>query len=690
MTNVKTLLRQALNNPTAEFREGQKDAIRAVVQPPHRALVVQATGWGKSIVYFIATRMLRDQGKGPTLVVSPLLSLMRDQVRAAQRLGLRAEQYSSHNRDAWPEIDAMLRSSALDVLFVAPERLASDDFRGLVGSSSLSNLGMMVIDEAHCISDWGHDFRPDYQRLVGLIRMLPPQTSVLATTATANERVVEDVTEQIGQGMVVLRGPLARPSLRLQVIDGRDSAERLSWLADHLNDLPGSGIVYTLTKHDAERVAKWLKSRGFSAEAYHSDLPAEAKVELESRLLNNQIKALVATVALGMGFDKPDLGFVVHYQSPGNLVAYYQQIGRAGRAIPEAIAVLFMGHEDTDIHRWFIDNARPPERDITQVLTALADGGLSVPQLQSRLNLTRGQLERVLKTLTVKSPSPIVKSGAAYELTQHRYQHDHAREAALNNRRYQERERFEQFARTRECLMMMVRKELDDPDAAPCGWCATCLGSDVISPDISDTTLLAAMEFLQRSEFPLEPRKMWIKDALPAHGFSGKISEKLLCETGICLSQWGDPGLGSWVKEDKRAGQFRRELATAAANALTRTAGLPRIDWVCAVPSLRSPQLVPAFARLVADSIGVPYVDAVTKLKEVTPQREQKNSFHQAHNLDGAFAVQNVRPGVALLVDDTVDSKWTLTVIGALLRASGASAVVPLALASTSKRRESD
>lgn len=338
------LLRQALGDQGSQFREGQLEALEAVLSPPYRALVVQATGWGKSMVYFLATRILRDQGKGPTLVVSPLLSLMRNQLHAANRLGLRADYYTSGNIDAWPEVEAAVREGRIDLLLISPERLASESFRAFVASSSLANVGLIVIDEAHCISDWGHDFRPDYQRLGELVRRLPSTTSVLATTATANTRVVEDIQAQIGRDVKLIRGSLARDSLRLQVLPNRDAAERLAWLDDHLNELPGSGIIYVLTVRDADRVAKWLRARGHNVLSYHSQLgisgdDVQVRVERENMLIKNEVKALVATVALGMGFDKPDLGFVVHYQSPGNLVAYYQQIGRAGRAIDDAIAV---------------------------------------------------------------------------------------------------------------------------------------------------------------------------------------------------------------------------------------------------------------------------------------------------------------------------------------------------------------
>jgi ATP-dependent DNA helicase RecQ len=608
---------------------------------------------------------------------------MRDQLRAAERLGLRARQLTSANSDDWPEVERQLKADQIDLLLVSPERLANDDFRNLVGSSSLSKAGLIVIDEAHCISDWGHDFRPDYQRIGELIRRLPPTTAVLATTATANNRVVEDIGRQIGTEIRILRGPLARESLKLQVITISDQAERLAWLADHLNKLPGSGIIYALTQHDTERVAKWLQRLGYSAQAYHSGLSPEVKIDLENRLLKNELKALVATVALGMGFDKPDVGFVVHYQSPGNLVAYYQQIGRAGRAIKEAIAVLFMGSEDDSIHEWFINSARPSEDSILSVLNALDEEGLSLSSISERLNLPRSEIDKVLKSLSVLSASPIIKLGTRYQRTPMKYVHDAERDAALKRRRDEERQRFISFSSTKDCLLASVQKELDDLDAEACGKCANCVGNDIVSSQIDQKTIREAVTFLKRSEFAILPRKRWQASAFPTNGFSGNIRIEHQCSVGLCLSCWGDPGIAHQVRDDKQGGSFRDDLVIDAVAAIKRFEHYEGADWVCAVPSLRSGSLVPSFARRLAEALGIEYIDAVAKIKETDQQKMQKNSAHQAHNLDGAFKVLRALTGRVILVDDIVRSGWTFTVIGALLLQAGSGPVFPLALSST-------
>ncbi|MGA6927663.1 MAG: RecQ family ATP-dependent DNA helicase, partial [Desulfosarcina sp.] len=412
---AKALLRQALADPAADFRDGQWSCIEALLRR-RRLLVVQRTGWGKSMVYFLATRLLRDQGAGAALLISPLLSLMRNQIQAAERIGIRAATINSSNREEWEAVQQRLHEGDVDILLISPERLANDAFREDVLLPVADKIGLFVVDEAHCISDWGHDFRPDYRRIVRILQALPANIPVLATTATANDRVVHDVAAQLGD-LKVERGPLVRESLRLQNIWLPSPAARMAWLASEIPRIPSSGIIYTLTQRDAERVALWLKQNHIDAWAYHAGV--ENREELEARLLENSIKALVATVALGMGFDKPDLGFVIHFQRPGSVVHYYQQVGRAGRAMDSAFGVLLGGHEDVDITNFFIRNAFPPQVHVDQVLTALngAEDGLTAAMLQQKVNLRKGEIDKTLKFLSVESPAPVVKQGTKWYAT---------------------------------------------------------------------------------------------------------------------------------------------------------------------------------------------------------------------------------------------------------------------------------
>jgi ATP-dependent DNA helicase RecQ len=687
------LLRQALNNPTADFRDGQWEAIEGLVERNARMLVVQRTGWGKSIVYFLATRLLRDQGAGPTLLVSPLLALMRNQLQAAQRLGVRAETINSSNQDQWASIYERLHASQVDILLISPERLSNDEFRERRLLPIADQVGLFVVDEAHCISDWGHDFRPDYMRITRILQALPPNIPVLATTATANNRVVADVQTQLGTTVEVSRGPLVRESLRLQNINLPSQAARMAWLAEHVPQLPGSGIIYTLTIRDAQRLAEWLRSQGVDAHAYWGDRETSEREELEQRLLDNRIKALVATTALGMGFDKPDLGFVIHYQRPGSVVHYYQQVGRAGRALDTAYGILLSGAEDQEITEYFIRTAFPPDAHVDDVLGALqgADDGLSVPMLERQVNLTRGQIEKVLKSLAVKSPAPVTKQDSRWYATPVRYVPDREKVEHLTRVRYREQERMADYMQSPECLMLFLARELDDNNPAECGRCAVCNGAPLLPPTFSQALVTAAVQFLRRSDQPIAPRKQWAADALTSHGWiRGNIPVGLRAEEGRALCVWGDDGWGEQVRRGKQVdGRFDDELVAAVvAMVQERWRPNPFPTWITCVPSLTHAALVPEFARRVAQRLGLPFVQCIRKTRRTYPQKEMENSYQQAHNLDNAFSVdaRQVQNGPVLLLDDMVDSRWTFTVVAALLREAGSGPVYPLALADTASK----
>lgn len=690
---AKLLLQRALDDAQADFRDGQWEAIDAIVNHKRKLLVVQRTGWGKSSVYFIATRVLRDQGAGPTLIVSPLLALMRNQIEAARRLGIRAVTVNSTNQQEWPELTRSILAGEADAVLISPERLANDQFVQNVLLPIANRLGLLVVDEAHCISDWGHDFRPDYRRLVNVLQRMPPNMPVLGTTATANDRVVEDVVSQLGD-VLVQRGPLMRDTLSLQTTRLPDQSARLAWLAEHVRELPGTGIVYVLTKRDAEQVAHWLMDRGIEARAYYSGVEAPGfpgsdayRQHLEGLLYENRIKALVATVALGMGYDKPDLGFVVHYQAPGSVVGYYQQVGRAGRGIDRAIGVLLSGREDNDIHDFFRNTAFPDEEHVMSILEALAKSdGLNTRQIEQAVNLRMGQIEKVLKFLSVQNPSPVLKDGSTWVRTPVRYRMDHARIEHLAGRREQEWQEVQEYIDTPECKMRFLATSLDDPEPRACGRCSSCMGRPVIAETFSHAAAVAAALFLRHSEFPLENNKQVASNAFLQYGFRGNLSEALRAQTGRVLSRWGDAGWGRLVADDKHAGRFRDELVVAVAEMISeRWQPAPGPTWVTCIPSRNHPELVPDFSRRLAQRLGLPFHPAVSKVRDNHPQKIQQNRFHQCRNLDGVFAIAvGIPTGPVLLVDDIVDSGWTLTVASALLRQAGCSLVWPVALATTS------
>ncbi|MGY5797475.1 RecQ family ATP-dependent DNA helicase [Rheinheimera faecalis] len=695
---AELLLKTALANPAAQFRQGQWQAIDALVNQGQKLLVVQRTGWGKSSVYFISTKIFRDRNMGPTIIISPLLALMRNQIESAQRLGLVAETMNSTNVEDWRVVTARVLANQVDCLLISPERLANDSFIETVLTPIADRIALMVIDEAHCISDWGHDFRPDYRRIVNILRQLPAHTPVLGTTATANNRVVADIQSQLGD-IQIQRGQLNRESLALQSMWMPDQASRLAWLAQVIPTLPGTGIVYTLTIRDAEQVALWLKQNDIDAKAYHGSIEAEGfensnlyRQQLEEQLLRNQLKVLVATNALGMGYDKPDLSFVIHYQAPGSIVAYYQQVGRAGRGIPNAVGVLMSGVEDQDIHEFFRHSAFPPEAQVNEILKALATSdGLTIRALEEQTNLRQSQIEKVLKLLSVENPAPVIKISSLWRRTTVAYQMDQTRMRHLTEQREHEWQQVQNYLAEHGCKMNYLRTALDDPYPEPCGKCSSCLGNPVINIALDSQLAHQAGVFLKQAEIVFKPRKQVAPSkadtirAFPLYQFPRLLGE-LAAEEGRILSRWNDAGWGKLVATGKHAGHFSDELVQAMADMIRlRWQPNPFPTWICAVPSLRHPHLVPDFASRLAEQLQLPFFNLVEKVKNNHPQKGQQNSFHQCRNLDGAFAVHQPLPdGPVLLIDDIVDSGWTLTVVAALLRQYGCGPVYPAALASTS------
>ncbi len=667
---------QALAGPAAQFREHQLDAIRDLVERGARVLCVQRTAWGKSAVYFVATKLLRERGAGPTLIVSPLLALMRNQIAAAERLGLRAHTVNSTNRDGWAEVEDLLASDAVDLLLISPERLNNPQFRQAMLPRFASRVALLVIDEAHCISDWGHDFRPDYRRIADMLARLPGGVGVLCTTATANDRVVRDVEEQlrVGHGeapLVTYRGPLGRSSLRFEVVELPAAADRLAWLAATLPELPGSGIVYTLTKRDAEQVATFLSARGIRAEAYSGEHDTDARIRLEDRLLSNDLKAIVATSALGMGYDKPDLGFVVHYQAPGSVIAYYQQVGRAGRGVDRAEVVLLRGIEDRRIQDFFIDQAFPRREIVEAVLKHLElNHGASVPELTTVVNLGKSRIEAMLKVLDVEGA--VSRQGTKWlRESGSPWTYDGERYALITALRRREQETMARFGADGRCLMRALQEELDDPAPADCGRCAVCAGPRFGGPP--DAALVrAALGHLRSQPLVLEVKKMVPTDS----GGTKKIPDDARVDEGRALARLGDGGWGADIQAGRIAGAYPDALVDAAAEAI-RTWGVP-VDWLAAVPS---PGVADVAARL-ASRLGIPFLDVIREVENRPSQREMSNSARQVANVRGRFAViGDVPTGRALLVDDIRFSGWTLAMVGGQLRRRGAASVAPFALA---------
>ncbi|ASD22733.1 recombinase RecQ [Cryobacterium sp. LW097] len=690
------ILRTLVGRPDADFHEGQYEAIETLVDQRRRALVVQRTGWGKSAVYFVATLLLRRQGAGPTILVSPLLALMRDQVAAAARAGVRAVSINSANAHEWTDVLAALRADEVDVLLVSPERLNNPSFRDEQLPALLERVGLLVVDEAHCISDWGHDFRPDYRRLRDLIAAMPAGVPVLATTATANSRVVTDVAEQVavgGSDVVTIRGPLARASLRLGVLRLPDSRARLAWLLSHLAELPGSGIIYTLTVSAAEDTARLLRDAGHAVRAYTGQTDTTEREESEGLLKANQVKALVATSALGMGFDKPDLGYVLHLGAPSSPVAYYQQVGRAGRATENADVLLLPGVEDEAIWQYFATSSMPSQHKAEAVLQALhANGGapLSTPALESRVDLRRSPLELLLKVLDVDGAVRRVTGG--WLATGQPWVYDSDRYERIGAARVAEQNAMLDYERISGCRMEFLQRALDDDTAVPCGRCDNCT-APWYPTDVQADAASTAASALDRVGVALEPRAQWPTGA-DRLGVSakGRIDAGDRVLPGRALARLTDLGWGNTLRDtfapNTPDAPASPALLAACVRVLAEWGWAERPVGVVAMPSRRHPLLVASVAAELSRVGRLPQLGTLSLVGAGPTGESGGNSAYRLSSVWGAFEVgpelaANLAgaDGPVLLVDDLGDSRWTLTVAGRLLRRAGAPGVLPFTLA---------
>ncbi|GAA2803556.1 RecQ family ATP-dependent DNA helicase [Kribbella solani] len=683
---------RAIAGDGARLRADQETAVAALCEAAARVLVVQATGWGKSAVYWAATAIRRSEGFGPTLVVSPLLSLMRDQVAAASRAGLRAATLNSNNIDEWSSIEHDLRSGAIDVLLVSPERLANPGFGRRVLDGISGQIGLLVIDEAHAVSDWGHDFRPDYRRVSDVLQRLNPKTPVLATTATANSRVTEDVAKQLGESTLVLRGPLARSSLQLAVVNALSPLDRFAWVVDELPKLPGSGIVYTLTVADAQRLAAVVQEaygRDVPVAAYTGQLDAGERESLEDALRDNRLKALIATSALGMGYDKPDLGFVVHVGSPPSPVSYYQQVGRAGRGIDHAVVALLPSDADAGVWDYFATATIPVPENVQRLLQALGsygpDAPATVPGLEAETGLRRTRVELMLKQLAVDGVVDRVEKGWVRTGAEWTFDAEHYDGIVSVRRR--EADIMRAYTRGDRCLMQLLQESLDDPSAEPCGRCSVCLGHlpEPLVAEPSAETVATITRLLRGEVHVLEPRKMWPGGAF---GGRGRIPSELSADAGRIVvfadaPEWREILQGAF-NASPPVGDAVEALKSGAVAALSKWRG----SW-----SSRPEVVVPLAAgghRELTSTVA-DHIAAVGRLEraELTVDRaaytddlssaEEAKVWRDGLQVD-AGAEQSVAGRTVLLLVDSTSSQWPVTVAAAKLRDAGAAAVLPLVL----------
>ena len=680
MDRVYEILRESYGE-NAKFREGQKEAIEAVVNGK-RTLVVQKTGWGKSLVYFLATKLLKEKKRdGITLIISPLLALMNNQIDSAKKLGINVKTINSDNKDEWDNIISdICDNNTVDALIISPERLANSDFVKDCLDKIKNRVNLFVVDEAHCISDWGHDFRPDYRRIVKILQLLPSNVPVLATTATANDRVVNDIVAQLGENLVISRGELIRESLAIQVIKLQKKEDRLAWLAENIEKMPGSGVVYCLTKADCDLVTDWLNENDIKSEKYYADISKEDKAIVLEKFQQNEIKVLVATVAFGMGYDKPDIGFVIHFQRPANIVSYYQQIGRAGRGIELAYAILLCGEEDEHINQYFINSAFPTEKDMNIVVDFITDNpGKSISEIKGALNIRANRVEKTLKYLTVGDDiyTEDVNRKKCYYKSAKKWKPDLERSEGITAIRYKEMQDMDEFTKQKGCYMKYIAEKLDDVNAKVCGKCSNCKGL-IFDETVGAETVQRAQQFIKSKFGVIEPRKQFPDKT--------KIEYEFQFKSGIVLSNYADAGYGLAVQKGKYVdGYFADELVDASAKILSEFIKNNNIEWITPVTSKRHPKLVPDFAKRLADKLGIGYFEGIKKFN-AEEQKKFENSDGQYRNANDSFEIIQIKKENILLVDDMVDSRWTFTVCAMKMREKGSGDIYPFALANTAGR----
>ncbi len=658
------LLRIGTGNPRAQFRPGQAEAIAALIGPERRLLVVQRTGWGKSAVYFIAARLLRETGSGPTVIVSPLLALMRNQVTAARRMGLAAAAVHSQNRESWGAVEAAMTEGCLDLLLLSPERLARSDMLAWLLPAGRPAPALWVIDEAHCLSDWGHDFRPSFRLLAPLLMEHAAGARVLATTATVNERVLDDLRAALGADLELMRGTLARPDLTLEVIHLPRRSQRLAWLASAVPDLPGSGIIYTLTVADADMLAGWLRSVGIEAEAY-SGRSGPGRGALESALLENRLKVLVATSALGMGFDKPDLGWVIHFQMPPSPLTYYQQVGRAGRALPSARGVLLWGEEDVEIGRHLTRGRWPDAAQRAAVLDVLRQQGRPCSTTEAACVLQRSvdEVRRWLQWLACEPQAPVRRENRGWVPTGMPLAAD--LDERIEARRAQRRAELEQM----QHYVTLARGHA--------AYLVKVLGG---RPPRSRGTPLPPLAInvhpacLQRAARWLEPPSVKLS-ALAADGNH---------VAGRALTAGDDGWLLATLFACKHRGQRVPErLVRTCRDLLLGWAPDPAPQWVSCVPSLRHPNWLPDLGWRVGAALDLPFKEVLRQVRARPPAGHSRaRADERSASLAESFVWADAPPtrGPVLLLDDLLYTGATLARVVELLAEGGVEPVWPLLL----------
>ncbi len=647
------------------FYDEQWNAIERLLSGK-RVLVIEKTGFGKSLCYqFTATQL-----PGMAIIFSPLIALMRDQVAYLQSIGIPSECVNSGQT---PEKNTRIleeaRQGKIKILYITPERQENRRWQEIVKQLDLS---MVVVDEAHCISVWGHDFRPAFRRIINLVQLLPETLPVLATTATATQRVAEDIMTQMGENISLIRGDLLRENLNLRVVNVDSEDAKMEWLAEFFRNQEGTGLIYTGRRADTDLYASWLKHIGISATNYNAGLDRELRKEIEEGLKSNRWRCVVSTNALGMGIDKPDIRFIIHTQIPASPTHYYQEIGRAGRdGLPTEIALLY-NPEDKDLPEYFIRNSRPAIKNYLRAIEALKQEPLGTYDLTRRTNLTRTQVGVILNDLVDQGIVCQVAFGGSrkYEYQSNAPFLDIRPFEKLRRFKFGELKKMIEYAESSNCRMDYLCRYLGDTSVGRCGKCDNDLN--------------------RRHQATItDGGREKIRDFWNTYFPELKVgSSRSNLVDGIASSYYGVSNVGAIIHHCKyeNGGHFPDYLLVQTLRAYRKHFGREEFDLVVYVPPTESGDLVEIFAKRVAKNLHFSVSDGLKKMRVTKPQKVFQNSVLKRDNVKEAFYYENpsdIRGKSILVVDDILDSGATIKEIGRAFTKLGAAKIAPLVIAKT-------
>ena len=631
-----------------------------------KVLLIEKTGFGKSLCFQFPATIF----KGTTVIFSPLIALMRDQVKKLTSLGISAK---CINSEQTPEENSQIINEAkqgkIKILYIAPERQENSEW---IEATQQMNLSMVVVDEAHCISVWGHDFRPAFKRIINLIKLLPEGLPVLSTTATATKRVEQDIAQQIGDNITTIRGYLMRDNFKLFVVKVNSEDEKLIWLGQNIGKISGSGILYTGTRVDTEIYSKWFEHLGISSTAYNAGLDTDSRIAIENGLMNNQWKCIISTNALGMGIDKPDIRFIIHTQIPQSPIHYYQEIGRAGRDGNPSYVILFYNPEDKKLPEAFIEGGRPAIKKYERVINSIKVELLGERELMKRTNLKQTQI-RVIKADLIEQGiirEVMIGKSKKYEFVRDSQPLNTKAFEELRNAKLIDLENMIEYVETTDSRMKFLCDYLGDNTNHTYTNCDNTSEKKIvvkITPDWAEK-----LQNFRENYFPL----------LDVEGRGSNIVN------GVAASYYGVSNVGAALHRSKyeNGGDFPDFLLSLILKAFRKIFGQEKFDLVVYVPPTSSGELVKNFATKVAQVLKFPISHNLQKAKQTKEQKIFENGYLKEENVSGAFTYlnsQEIKGKNILLIDDIFDSGATIKEIGKILTNFGAVKIAPIVIART-------